>query len=352
MAGICEGQLNTGHRWTRQEDTWLARRLESKPVDMNLEQLAGVLSKETGGNLTVPAIAQRLRKMRRGVVETSKYPIYDKPLEMVGDALVMTDVEFPFHHADFVNRCIELAQAWKIDKLILGGDALHFHSLSGWEPSWSETEDGGLSEEVADKLYAFAQTLKTKDRERAEELIAGIGEKKPGETLSEEMSLARKELLKLGGLFGQVDFILGNHEGRLLRAMETTMDPQELFRLLDIRDPKWRVSPYYYSVLWSGGEKFQIEHPRNTAKFSAWKLAAKFGCHVIQGHSHQLNYTFDISGKYYAIETGHCVDESRLAYSAQRHNTAHAHVLGASIVRGGVPWLLHAKTDWQAMKRL
>jgi hypothetical protein len=272
---------------------------------------------------------------------------------MEGDALIITDLELPFHHADFVNRCLEMASKWKITNLILGGDVLHFDSLSGWEPNWTEISQDGLSEGDERKLLDFIMKLPGKFQESGIGMLTNLGRKEEQDGASTELGIARKEIKRLSEQFEHIDFVMGNHEGRFLRTIATALSPNELTRLLEVnKSPKWRIAPYYFSILWSGGEKYQIEHPRNTAKFSASRLASKYQCHIIMGHSHQLNFTFDNSGQFYAIETGHCVDEDRLPYASQRHNTASAHVLGASIVRGGVPWLLHKRTDWKALARL
>lgn len=311
---------------------------------------AKILGKESG--ISADGIRAKLTRIKSLPISQSTYPIYDEPLVMDGDALIMTDVEFPFHHADFINRVLGLAKTWGIKQLILGGDVLHFESLSGWQPSWSSVQDGGLPEEIADMIYGFINTLPQKRRAEGEALLDQIGKANEHDGASTELQIARNEIKKLAKQFDKIDYVLGNHEGRFLRAMETAIDPKELLRLLELNEGKWRISPHYFSVLMSNGEKFQIEHPRNTAKYSAWKLSSKYQCHVIMGHSHQLNYSFDISGQFYAIECGHCVDELRLPYAAQRHNTAYAHCLGAVIVRQGVPWLLTAKSDWNSLEKM
>ena len=53
-------------------------------------------------------------KLPSPVVKPSPYPVYDEPLEMDGDTLILPDIEFPFHHAEFVSACLELARKWDI----------------------------------------------------------------------------------------------------------------------------------------------------------------------------------------------------------------------------------------------
>jgi hypothetical protein len=166
---------------------------------------------------------------------------------------------------------------------------------------------------------------------------------------------AGKVLARLAEQFDNIDWVLGNHEGRTLRVFETALTPNILLDLVHIPDgqrPKWRIAPYYYSILYSRESKYIVEHPKNAAKFSASKLASKYLANIIMGHSHHLNFTYDPSGKYYAIECGTCVDENRLAYVSQRHNISPAHCLGAVIVKDGYPHLLNKNTPWELLRRI
>ena len=344
----------SGAFWTKAETDKLKADWSSS--SMSVWKFSGLWAKANGRTFT--AVRSTLQRLTAAgdilprTLKDSPYPSYSEPLEMNGDALVLTDVEFPFHHAEFVNQCVSLASVWGIKQLILGGDLLHMDSISGWEPSWTGTDDSGVAEAISDQLFEFAKSLPSKRQAQLIDILSTAKEREPEKNISAELNVCRREIRNLQKKFDKIDMVLGNHEGRLLRALETAVDPQELLNLMKVDDAKWRVSPYYYSVLWSAGQKFQIEHPRNTAKFSAWKLAAKYGCHVIMGHSHQLNLTFDISGKFYAIESGHCVDESKLPYASQRHNQGHQHCLGAVLVRDGHPHLLHQGTDWPRMAKM
>lgn len=292
-------------------------------------------------------------KFQPRYLKESPFPRYNDPLVMEGDALVIPDLEMPFHHAEFVNRCLELAQTWNITQCIVAGDVLHFDSVSSFEPNWmpENHQKSALTERDEANLVNFLKTLGSRQQERGFALLDQLsgGHFENGDpNISQELSVAREGLKVFSEVFDLIDFLLGNHEGRLLKALQSPMMPNELLHLLDLPD-KWRISPYYYGTLISADERFHIEHPKSSAKSSAYKLAAKFCCHVLQGHSHRLNMDFDPSGRYYAWHIGHCVDESRLPYAAQRHTTADAHLLGAAIVRDGVPWMLHERVDWKRL---
>ena len=291
-------------------------------------------------------------ELQREIVRESPYPTYDQPLVTEGDAVVLPDVEFPFHNADFMNRVLDLCQRWDIRKAIFAGDVLHFDSLSGWEPNWVNADKGGITADAEKLLMDFAKGLPGKRQDELINLVMDIGEKKEQDGVSTELNVARRELGKVEKLFDSCDFLIGNHEGRLLRALSTTLDPEELLRLVDIKNPKWRIAPYYYSYLDTAQGRYIIEHPKNASKFSAGRLASKYQAHVLMAHSHQLNYTFDPSGRFYAIEMGCMVDESKLPYASQRHNISPTHSLGAVIIRDGFPHLLHPRVDWKSLVKL
>ena len=259
------------------------------------------------------------KKLKTGVLRDSPYPRYDRPLVWEGDALVLPDPEFPFHHARWINQCVELAAAWGITHLNIAGDMLHLNSLAAFEPPWSEEDLA----EYASSNFAL------------------------------EIRVARKQIKELVDAFDSVDLIMGNHEGRMLRALESVFSPEMLLRLLSIDTGKIRTAPYYYSTIISNGEPFLIEHPKNTSKYSPGYLADKYQSHVLMAHSHKVGMAPSKSGRWYGWHIGCCVDENRLAYAAQRHNAGDPHKLGAAIIRNGVAYVLYdGWVDWDFLKSL
>ncbi len=341
-------------KWTDSETVTLVADFQKKPSWMPVHEFCQKWGSPRGRS--ADSVERQLRRLQCNIgkiyVQPSPYPKYDTPLTLEGDALILSDLEFPYHNAEFVNRCMELAEAWGIRQCILAGDVIHFDSLSGWEPNWTTSNTGGITAEAEQKLTAFAQTLSAKQQGKFFELLGNIGDRKEQDGLSTELDVARAGLKRIIAQFDHIDFVLGNHEGRLLRALEVTINPDELLRLLDAKNPKMRIAPYYYSYLDTQCGRYQIEHPKGASEGTAQQLAAKYHSHVIMGHSHLLDFSWDISGEFYAIHAGHCVDETRLPYAAQRHTTRRAHKPGAVIVMDGYPYLLHWRTDWERMKRI
>lgn len=336
------------HRWWTDEEDATATDLRRR----------GYTYREIGQILgrTYDSVRERIRRLenRKDVIPDSIYPRYDSPLVMEGDAVVLPDIEAPFQNADFFNRVLDLADAWGIQQAIVAGDLLHFDSITGWEANWVQRGNGGLSEHAERKLMNAAMNLPKKHQQSMMDTIVEIGgEMEDGDpNISQELRAARKCINALASCFDNIDFCLGNHDGRFLKAIGSPMFPEDLLRLVDQKSPKWRVAPYYYSVLETEGGKYQIEHPKTWAKNSPIKLASKYRCHILQAHSHKWAFDTDPSGAYFAIHMGCIVDEMRLPYAAQRHNTADPHMLGAVIVRDGYPYLLGDRAPWDRFKSM
>jgi len=285
-------------------------------------------------------------------IPESPYVRYDEPPTVEGDALILPDCEIPFQHAEFMNRVIDLADAWKIKQVICAGDLLHMDTISGWEPSWKKGENKTILSDIDEsKLLEIALSL-PKAKQRAIIDIIGESSGVEGKDFSAEMGFARKALTALDKCFDKFIWVLGNHEGRLLRAIQSPVNPSELLNLMKLDEGKWEIGPYYYAILKSGGQEFRITHPKSAAKSASESMASKFLCHTLMGHSHLLRFDWDRSGRFYAIHMGHCVSEDRLAYASQRDTVRDAHKLGAVIVRDGYPHLLHQGTQWNMMKRM
>lgn len=352
---------NIGSPWKQEEIGALIEAWSQKPLDISRRQWAAKYSLVCGrSNEAIDSMLKRMElrgELKASRVPQSIYPIYNEPLEMTSEAvLVLPDVEAPFHHAEFLSRVLELAEAWNVKDCILAGDALHLDTFSSFSKSWIKAQNGNLDEPSEKILVEFAQTLGAKQQGRMMEMIGEMGKREETDGASTELKEAGKVLARLADQFENIDLILGNHEGRTLRVFETTLTPDTLLNLVHIPDEqraRWRVAPMYWSILHSGERKFQVEHPSTLGPGSAVNLCAQFHCDILHAHDHELSFQFDVSGKFYAIQMGHCVDEERLAYVSQRHRRRRAaHSLGAVIVRDGIPWLLHARSPFDKLRMI
>jgi hypothetical protein len=299
-----------------------------------------------------PSVNSKLTKMKLSgewkvsQVPASSMPLWNEPLVSEGDAVILTDVEAPFQHSEFINRVLDLADAWGIQTLHLGGDLLHYDSLSAWGSEWTQE-----SEAMVDILIEIMNSLPNKKREE----VRGKLEEKGmlgGGGLSGELKESRRVFRSFDS-FKNVYVELGNHDDRYLRALDQALSPKELLHQIDRdRDERWHIAPYYYGFIDTEKGRFRVTHPRGAGQKAAVDLAVQFHTHVIMGHSHRWNISRDPSGDYWAIQQGHCVDEKRLAYVGQRDAKRDAHVLGATIIRDGFPFVLSPESPWDLLRRM
>jgi len=278
-------------------------------------------------------------------IPISTYPIYNNPIVVTGDALILPDLEAPFHDAEFVNRALSLAGHWGIDNLILAGDAMHWQSLSGWGSEWKSSGQDN------DQILKFMQGLDKENSEKGIWLLEQAGILLNDESVSGELASVRLVMREFSRQFKSITWVLGNHEDRLLRKLEAALAPSDLLRLLTVGD-RWKSAPYYHCLLSSGGQTFRITHPRSAGNKTAFQIASREQQNVIMGHSHKWIVEHDVTGKLWAIQSGHCVDESRLAYVSQRDRGGYdPHCKGAVIVRDGYPFVLSSDFPFLAMQK-
>ena len=329
--------------WTTAEIDQLEKMVAA---NFSLQEIAKKLGR---GIDSVESKISRIKRNEYIKVPTSTMPKFNQPLRSEGDALILSDVEAPFHHAEFINHVLDLADAWKIRTLHLNGDLLHFDNLSAWGAEWIPDDTNANLQTLVD----FVSSLPTKHKERGMDILekAGtFGNSSGG--LADELAESRKMFRSFTN-FDEILVGLGNHDDRYLRALDMAIKPSELLVQLDKHhDERWKIAPYYYTVLETEKGTFRLEHPRNAGRTAAIDLVAQYHCNIIMGHSHRWAVNRDLSGKYWAIQSGHCVDEERLAYVMQRSAKRDAHCLGAVIVRGGIPWVLGEWSPWNMMKKM
>ena len=219
----------------------------------------------------------------------------------------MGDVHCPFHDAHWMDRVIGLALKRGVRQVILAGDFADFNAFSSFGRDVGIDADAEL-----DALSALMDAL-----------IA---------------------------TFERVYYIAGNHDVRPLRVLKDAgLSAPALMRLFAPRpdDKHFFTSDYHWCRLTSGGVPWQIEHPKNAsvnATIVPKALAAKYGCHVIGTHGHTWGMTRDVSGRYFAVDSGICADPLRLGYTQLIHNTRPLQQQGAVIVQDGLPLLVSPQT--------
>jgi hypothetical protein len=290
--------------------------------------------------------------LRREPVSESPEREWTDALTLEGDALVISDLEAPFHNSDIVNRAIDLADSWGVHQLILAGDAVHFASLSSWPRKFKPVaHTAAMDAEILDMVNLLPPEKRAAKIEHLQEKRILSSE----DDVDTEVFGIRKTFREISGVFEQIVYLPGNHEDRHITAQDYSEGMTALLDLFKVNtdSKKWITTPYYWCMLQTENEfQYRITHPRGAGPANAQRLAEQFHCHVIQGHSHRFSFNLDISGDYFCIQTGHCVDERRLAYVMQRDALRKEHARAFTIVRGGVPYLCGWWSDWARLKKM
>jgi len=290
------------------------------------------ISKKLGRSLN--SVTNKLKELRaaglvlnRNIVSVSPARVFDDQITAEGDMLILPDVEAPYHNADWINRCIDLAMSLNVSQLCVAGDFVHFANFSQWAGNFIPE-----AKSLSGDPEAVALLATMTDEQKA--AFLAFEEKRrpadPGDGISEEMKGVRRLVSEIGGAFTTIYYIMGNHEQRKLRLQGFAETSGELKKYLELGD-NWKVSPYYYMFI-AGKTVSRIEHPNGAGGRYAIDLAIQSHQHVFMGHSHRLARQKDPSGDYWAIQMGHCVDETRLQYVMQRSPKRDPHARGAVLV--------------------
>ena len=105
-----------GQAWTPTEENRL-RAL--KRARVSTPEIAKALGR------SYKSVSVKLSTLRAAIPE-SEYAAYVDPPTLEGDCLILSDLEAPFHEANFVNDCIGLCKEAGIDKLFLAGENSNF----------------------------------------------------------------------------------------------------------------------------------------------------------------------------------------------------------------------------------
>jgi hypothetical protein len=309
-----KGSVTTPREW-----------LQAVWKDCTDQEMAEVLSQVVGKNIShwsVESQRRRLKLMKTNsgvpvIFDTSEYVKYtDPPVIESDDVLVLSDVEAPFHDAEWCSDLVALAKHWKIDNVILAGDFLHFSSLSKFTKAMMGPDSGNG--------YEFAEDAEVE--------------------VSDEVEAAAQFSDVLLNNFDRLVMILGNHEKRLTKRLAVATRVSLLRQLLGHRkDKRFEIYPYYYAVIEATTGTWRVSHPANYSVIPvrvAARLADKYECSYIAGHGHDWGEAISVSGRY-AAACGCCCDPERLAYTMLRDNLKPFQQRGGWMLKDGYPYLLH-----------
>lgn len=215
------------------------------------------------------------------------------------NALLLYDIHAPLQDADWCNRVLNVGDRFGAEDCIIGGDLVDFSSIAYWG-------------------------------------------RVPGIEWSDEIKAGKDILRALTRRFKRVVYFGGNHEFRAVRKLENA---PTLLDVLDMFTDGFgvTVTQKQWCVLKSGGQSFRLVHPKNYSRVPgsvASKLASTYRSSIIMGHTHLWSQTRDVSNGWWAIDAGCCLDANRVGYLEDVMSTNPRPVLGAAIVKNGVPILL------------
>lgn len=231
------------------------------------------------------------------------------PLVRTGNAIVTMDFHIPLHDPKLINTMLRCADKEEINKLIIAGDYFNMEAFSSFLPYQPEAS---LQQERYDGNLVMRQLLK---------------------------------------YFDEVDFIVGNHDYRLVKKlgykksfedcmnwMLSGLSDQEMNRInfsdLDFME--------YWPLHEGLGRKFRVCHPRNFSTNPLTvgrKLATKHNCSIITGHSHHFAIGAAQNGHDLVIEGGGFYSKERTEY-IQKTTGHHEWVQGFTFFKNGVPNLV------------
>jgi hypothetical protein len=238
---------------------------------------------------------------------------YNDNIVVEGDAVVIGDLEIPYHDPQTIGYALSVGRSFRISNLVIAGDFLANDAVGYFAGKIEDTDDS--------VTYTLADGL-------------------------EEGKAILEELFQH---FSKIAVIKGNHEARAARVRE-----MGFFRMMEKR---WEelgdleLSFYKWCEVRSGGETFRIEHPGNYSKVPGSVVRDRAEIehsHVLAGHTHHLSLSFTKTGKHLAGDLGHCTRPRARYYKAVDGTTRHPKWnRGFWMIRNGYAYPFAVDfTDW------
>jgi len=217
--------------------------------------------------------------------------------------MVFGDAEVPDHDRRLFNIVYRVAERYGISSAIINGDFWAMHSFSKWGRHQPER-------------YQF---------------------------MRDELEPSTEILRVFHKQFEDILMVEGNHERWLNKQLDGHFNVSVFLEgLMGVR-----YSQYGFMVLRSGGEEILVGHPKNFRKKPGslpLELATIHLMNVLIGHVHRMSFQIHPSGRFWAVEGGHCRDTSKTAYKNLSLTTHGQWNCGAVMIIDGWPHLLTPQT--------
>jgi hypothetical protein len=237
-------------------------------------------------------VQKRFKRHVEPFVFSTKPVAIPKPLMVVGDAVVISDV----HVENTSEELITAAASFGYPNLIISGDFFNLSTLS--------------------RHPHIRKTL----------------------TVDEECEMGEEVMDYLIPKYEQVWWSTGNHDDRLAAVSQAEMTLEGLFKRVVPKDQRHKVHFSTHNYLWleSGGEKWLIAHPYEYARtplVKAQALCDIFHCHVMTAHEHHSGMTMSKDGLYTLVNNPMCADDPD--YVLLRVSSMPRMVQGFSVIEKG-----------------
>lgn len=212
--------------------------------------------------------------------------------------LILSDLHYPYNHADVIAFLKALKKKYKFDKVVSVGDELDFHALS-----FHDSDPDLMS---------------------------------PGD----ELETAIKRMQPLYKLFPKVDLVDSNHGSMVYRRQKAHGIPRRAIKSYRdvIAAPKgWNWSDDL-TIQLCNGSKVYICHGRQKNGMS---LSQSMGMSCIQGHYHEnfeVRYWGNSIGLFWSIMVGCLIEDKSLAFAYNKLNNKRP-VIGCAGIINGLPRL-------------
>ena len=287
----------------------ILRKWETRHADeptLTMEQHAREMLVPYHAYLSRMDTAKRAREVA-GVCDFS----LGQPLKLEGDWMIAGDIHVPFCDYDFANliSMVALKQLKKPRRLLIAGDLFNMDTFS---------------------TYAHLTNIPT---------------------WAEERKAAKGLMDEWLSTFGEIVFLMGNHDRRLQKFTGGAFDETDIISLVISNPARVKASNYGWCTIDTPGGVYRVTHPKNygiNQLTVADALAQKYNQNVISFHEHHLGVGWDRYKRYIVINGGCLVQPEKLAYVALDDSKSAGMARGFVMLRGGTPYLFGEApfTDW------
>ena len=272
------------------------------------QEIADILSKGSGYDLTFDAVSQAVRRYKfssKFIKREDELGIYKELTIPDGDYIIGCDAHAPYYSAVMVNRMLAIADKFKIKKHIHAGDLLDL--------------------DFAKKFYDDEQN--TLDRE-----VFGTD-----------------PLINALDYFEKIYLIRGNHEKRIGISTDNKVQARHLLGIFgkDVWTNKFRYTTFDKIMI---GKDWMAVHPKSYSQIGgnvAVRLAEKYHRHVLNAHGHFIALRYDRSGKHMGIDLGGLFDVRKVKYITETTTTHPAWNSGFGAIVDGHFFHFHENTNWR-----